>query len=298
VSIADRTVAILGASGMLGQALCLEAARRGCRVARLARAGVEHAVDATDSRSLGVILDSVRPAVIVNSAAMTSLEASEREPGNAYAINARVAAVLANYCSQHEIKLVQVSTDHYFTGDADRLHDEDASVSLLNEYARTKYAGEVFAGTCSSTLTLRTNLVGFRGWSGRPTFAEWAIAALQGSAPFTLFSDFYTSSLDVGSFCRALFDLVDRDVRGVLNVAAREAVSKAQFVSRLAQRMRLSVAHCRIGSVRELAGVVRAESLGLDVRRAESLLGYRLPDTQAVLEALVRTYEVTSHAIR
>ncbi len=63
---------------------------------------------------------------------------------------------------------MQISTDHYFCGQGDLKHDESAPVTLLNEYARTKYAGEAFALTNPEACVIRTNVVGFRGWEVRP----------------------------------------------------------------------------------------------------------------------------------
>ena len=286
-----HSLVILGATGLLGQALKREAARRNVPATGVARTNAERTLDVTDGAALSRLLEETRPTVIVNAAAMTALDACERSPGDAYLINARLAALLARHCATHGCRLLQVSTDHYFSGDGQRLHREDATVSLLNEYARTKYAGESFALSNSDSLVVRTNVVGFRRWEGRPTFVEWAIAALRKQDSMTLFDDFYTSSLDVESLASALLDLVDRQARGLLNVAARECSSKRDFILGLARRLNLSTANCRVGSVRKLAGPARAESLGLDVTAAEGVLGYALPGAETVLDRLVQQNE-------
>jgi dTDP-4-dehydrorhamnose reductase len=291
-------IAILGATGMLGQALCRVAAAQGRRVVGLARRGTDHDVDATDGAALHRTLEAIAPDLVINAAALTNLDACERDPGIAYRVNAGTVATLAEYCTVHGVKLVQVSTDHYFTGDGPALHGEDSPVRLVNAYARSKFAGEAFAGTCPGSLILRTNLVGLRGWAGRPTFAEWAIAALLAGEPMILFEDFFTSSLDVAAFSAALFELVDRDAAGLINLAARDAVSKAVFVGKLARAFDLSTEQCRPGSLGSLPGAPRAESLGLDVGRAEHLLGRRLPDTDAVITSLLQSYRDQCHAVR
>ena len=277
--------------------MCRVAAGRGLSVAGLARHGAGHEIDATDPSALCGRLDAVRPDLVINAAAQTSLDACERDPGAAYVVNAGIVATLAEYCRTRRVGLVQISTDHYFTGDGGRLHDEACPVRLLNQYARSKYAGEAFAATCPGSLVVRTNLVGFRGWPGRPTFVEWALAALEAGDDMTLFDDFHTSSLDVESFSHALLDLVGRGASGLFNLAAREAASKSAFVLALARSLGLSADRCRIGSIKALAGAPRAESLGLDVARAEAALGRVLPDTAAVIAALARSYKEQSHAV-
>jgi dTDP-4-dehydrorhamnose reductase len=276
---------------MLGQALSLELRRAGHPVGGFARANADFNIDATNDAMLLHALTEFDPAIVVNAAAITSLDACERDPGGAYRVNARLPAVLANFCGGRGRRLVQISTDHYFDGDGRRRHDELAPVTLKNEYARTKFAGEAFASTCPDHLVVRTNIVGFRGWPDRPTFLEWALKALRASEPMTLYDDFHTSSLDVTSFAAVLRGLLALPTRGLLNVAARDVASKREFILGLAGRLGLDTTACRDGSVRSLAGVPRAASLGLDVTEAERILNHALPDTNAVLDVLARQYE-------
>lgn len=286
----DR-ILVLGDTGMLGQALMREGRRRGLEMVGASRHSEDLAVDLVDDIALADALGASRSDAVINTVAVTSLDACERDPLLAYRMNARLCALLARETRKTGAYLVHVSTDHFFTGDGDGLHDEACPVQLLNEYARTKYAGECFALTRTGALVLRTNIVGFRGLRGTPTFVEWALASLEQGAPMTLFDDFQTSSLDARAFSAALFDLLPGRPGGVLNLASREVASKRRFVEGLADRLGLDCSRCTPGSVRGLAGARRAESLGLDVSRAESLLGRPLPGLEAVLDNLVEEYK-------
>ncbi|MEX3959340.1 NAD(P)-dependent oxidoreductase [Trinickia sp. EG282A] len=289
-------VAILGSTGLLGQALMRAAQCRGVDAIGLARHGA-NAVDATQPADLRKMLDAVRPGLIVNAAAQVALAACEHNPEAAYLVNAGLPATLTDYCNANGVRLCHISTDHYFTGDGDRLHTEEDEVRILNQYARGKYAGEVFALRCAGSLVIRTNIVGYRGWAGRPTFVEWAIAALSLGGDITLFRDFYTSSISASRLAEVLFDLVERGATGLLNVAAREVSSKADFIGALAHELALSLDNCRVGSVRTLKGVRRAESLGLDVTRAERVLGYELPTASSVIRSLAEDHRSQYHEV-
>ena len=290
-------VIVLGSTGMLGQALVREAALRRIPCSGFARgAAGSHAIDLTDDRALARVLHDVPGQVIVNAAALTDLEACERDPARASAINTRLPGELAAHCQRSGRTLVHISTDHYHTGNVNLLHDEAGEVELLNHYARSKFAGETRAAECSSSLIVRTNIVGLRGWPGRPTFVEWALDALSQGRPFTAFEDVYTSSIDVGQFSVALFDLIAQSATGLLNLAARDAVSKATFIRALAQALGLDHRHCQSGSHAARPGVPRANTLGLDVRRAETLLQRRLPDHAAVVAALALKLQGVAHA--
>lgn len=290
-------IIVLGATGMLGQALIREAARRQIPCLGISRHGVQGLrVDLTDGRALASALEHAAGRIVINAAALTDVDACERDPAQAQAINTHLPGELARQCERSGRKLVHVSTDHYFTDDIDRLHDEQHPVKLVNEYARSKFAGEVLAAQCPRSLVLRTNIVGLRGWAGRPTFVEWVLASLRGVSEFTAYDDVVASSIDVGQFAQALFDLLDRDASGLLNVAARDAQTKDRFIRGLARALRLDDRHCRTGHQANRPGTARANALGLDVRRAESLLQRRLPDGTAVLQALARTIQGAAHA--
>jgi dTDP-4-dehydrorhamnose reductase len=276
---------VLGSRGLLGGAGAARAAARGLEVVGAARANADEAVDVRDLDALEALVLRVAPATVVNCVGLTDLAACESDPGLAYAVNARPAAALAALAGRLGFGLVHVSTDHFFTGDGDALHDEDAPVVLVNEYARSKLAGEAFALTDAGSLVVRTNIVGLRGWPGRPTFAEWALEAIGAGRPLTLFDDFLTSSLDVGACAEALLDLAARGAAGRLNVASSEVASKERFVAALAEAVGATLPPVTTGSVRDLSPR-RAESLGLDVRRAEGLLGRGLPGLRETVEAI------------
>lgn len=280
------TLLILGGTGMLGQALLREARGRGLTALGAAREGADLSCDLTDPAALERLFEAYGPKTVINAAALTDLNRCEAEPGAAYAVNGRAAGVTAELCRRAGARLVQVSTDHYFTGDGRALHDERSPVRLLNEYARSKYVGEALASTLPGSLVLRTNIAGWRGWAGRPTFVEWLFAAVEQDAALTLFDDYFTSTLDCASFARACLDLLDAGASGLLNLASSEASSKLEFAEALARRLGKVLTRCTAGSVRELTPR-RAESLGLDVRAAENILGYRFPGLDQVIDALV-----------
>jgi len=289
---------IVGSTGLLGQALRSEAYRRGYQVFGLARSGADVNLDIQDTQKLLEALGHVQPKYIINAAALINLDECERNPARAHEINALAVKNIANYCQKHDVKLVQISTDHYFSGDGEVLHDEQAEVQLLNTYAKSKHEGELFAQSAPNSLILRTNIVGFRGWIGRPTFVEWAIKALYEGSPVTLFDDFFTSSIHVKAFAGSLFDLIDKNASGIFNLAAREVASKADFLLKLAHQLALPVSGCTFGSVHSVGGVLRADSLGLDVSKAETILGYPLPKMDEVIAELAREYRERLNAIR
>jgi dTDP-4-dehydrorhamnose reductase len=83
-----------------------------------------------------------RPAVIVNAAAYTAVDRAESEPELAMRVNGVAPGILAEEARRLGALLVHYSTDYVFDGTEVRAYLEDDAPAPLNEYGRTKLAGE------------------------------------------------------------------------------------------------------------------------------------------------------------
>jgi dTDP-4-dehydrorhamnose reductase len=125
---------VTGAGGMLGQDL----------VASLPQESVT-AVKRSDLDITSV--DAVRDAVaghdvVLNAAAWTDVDAAEAFEEAATAVNGTGVGVLAAACRDAGARLVHVSTDYVFAGDATEPYAEDAPTGPVSAYGRSKLAGE------------------------------------------------------------------------------------------------------------------------------------------------------------
>ncbi len=285
----SNTVLIVGDSGLLGQALVRELTIRNWHHRGISRLSTDLRCDVFDNTALNSALAEAAPKIIINAAGLIDIAACEASPEHAWLANARLPMQLVEYAKRKQCYLIQISTDHYYTGDGSFPHTEAATTHCINEYARSKLAGEILALTHNDTLVVRTNIVGFRQ-SGKPTFVEWAIKQLELQKPTTLFTDFYTSSISTAQFSTALVDIITTHPTGHLNLAAREGASKYDFVHALAKACDLDPTHCKAGKLADMPTVDRANSLVLDVTRAEKLLKRQLPGLQSVVEQLAIEY--------
>jgi dTDP-4-dehydrorhamnose reductase len=102
-------------------------------------------------------------------------DAESHEP-DAFAINATGAGNLARACERAGARLVQVSTDYVFAGDATSPYAEDAPLAPRSAYGRTKAAGEwAVRALCPDSLVVRTAwLYGEHGGNFVKTMARLA----------------------------------------------------------------------------------------------------------------------------
>jgi dTDP-4-dehydrorhamnose reductase len=80
--------------------------------------------------------------IVVNVAAWTAVDEAEAHEAQAFAVNAVGPANLARACSAAGARMLQVSTDYVFAGDATSPYAEDAPLAPRSAYGRTKAAGE------------------------------------------------------------------------------------------------------------------------------------------------------------
>ncbi len=128
---------VTGAGGQLGQEL-RETVPPGWSV--LPRTSAE--LDITRPEMVAEVLGRDRPALVINAAAYTAVDAAEREPARAHAVNAVGAATVAAACREIGARLIQVSTDYVFDGSQRRPYLPGDRPRPLGVYGRTKLAGE------------------------------------------------------------------------------------------------------------------------------------------------------------
>lgn len=129
---------VTGAGGMLGTELVAALASRGETVTGIDRAGL----DVTDAAAVSAAIARSRPDVIVNCAAWTAVDDAEVSEEQSLAVNADGPANLAVACAGLGARLVQISTDYVFAGDASKPYAEDDVPEPRTAYGRTKLAGE------------------------------------------------------------------------------------------------------------------------------------------------------------
>jgi dTDP-4-dehydrorhamnose reductase len=136
--VSDRPrVLIVGGSGQLG----LELQRSFAGTNPLVAVDRE-VVDLASPEQIRAIVGSVKPDVILNSAAYTAVDRAESQPEIAAAVNTRAPQVLAEEASRAGALLVHYSTDYVFNGEKSGPWTEEDAPAPLNVYGKTKLGGE------------------------------------------------------------------------------------------------------------------------------------------------------------
>lgn len=101
-------------------------------------------LDITDLDEVLAFVENEKPDVIINCAAATNVDGCEKNVDFAYKLNAIGPRNLAIASTKVGAKLVHVSTDYVFPGNAREPIDEFDEPAPISAYGKTKYEGEKF----------------------------------------------------------------------------------------------------------------------------------------------------------
>jgi dTDP-4-dehydrorhamnose reductase len=128
-------IAVLGVAGQLGSAFVRHLGDRCLAVTR-------EDLDLTDTNSIGPWMESTRPALVINCAAYTAVDAAETDADTARAVNSLAVGALAEATARREVGFVTFSTDYVFDGAKPIGYVESDRPNPLNVYGATKLEGE------------------------------------------------------------------------------------------------------------------------------------------------------------
>ncbi|WP_322097765.1 dTDP-4-dehydrorhamnose reductase [Nakamurella alba] len=134
---------ITGARGQLGSDLLALAELRGIPATGLGSADL----DISDAAAVEVALQQFAaagdlPAVVINAAAYTAVDAAETDQDRAFAVNGDGPGYLALHAAAFGLGLIHVSTDYVFPGDGTAPYEVDAPTGPKSVYGASKLAGE------------------------------------------------------------------------------------------------------------------------------------------------------------
>jgi dTDP-4-dehydrorhamnose reductase len=177
-------VCILGANGMLGNALMYSmASKQDLQLLGTVRSDsakqyfpshiaktIISGIGAENILSVTLLLQKEKPDVVINSIGLVKQIENGSDPIRAIGFNAMLPHQLSKICQSIGARLIHISTDCVFSGKKGAAYLESDNPDPVDLYGRTKLLGEL--GNSPHELTLRTSYIGneFEGANG---LLEW-----------------------------------------------------------------------------------------------------------------------------
>lgn len=294
-------ILLTGASGLVGGAFARTAAAAGHAVTGvvgrwpdplpgLAR---QVALDLQDGTALAALVREVRPAAIVNAAAVSEPAQCEAEPEKAWRLNVALPETLARLATETGARLIHLSTEQVFDG-TQAPYAPGAPRRAINLYARHKLEAEdrVQAAAPARALWLRLPLLMGNSPGGRRSVHERLLMLWAAGKPARLYADEIRQTCTAGSVAEALAELCERaELRGAFHWAGAEPVSRLEIGRRVRAHFNLTEAQAPMVAVARaddpVALATRQADLSLDLAPLDRLLKTR-PESFAQALAKLR----------
>jgi dTDP-4-dehydrorhamnose reductase len=249
-----RLLFVTGGTGFLGRHVVTTSAAETWEIVAPDRFGL----DLRNAASVRDVITDWRPTAIIHTA---------------YRKNDRASTVdatrhVAEAAAEVGARMVHVSSDVVFRGGVSPFTETDR-ISPMHEYGRQKADAElIVSSTCPDSVIVRTSLlIGRRVLSGHEQ-AVWE--AIEGRSPITFFVDEIRCPALVDDVAAGLVLLAGRpEINGVLHLAGRDAISRADLARLIARRHRWDASKLRFGSL-EASGLDRPAKVILDSSLAAS----------------------------
>ena len=241
-------ILITGANGQLGTELrrCLAAEQSeiGPLPAKLRHATVLATdVDTLDITSRHEVAAYVRhhaPDAILSCAAYTDVDGCETNPGAAFAVNAVGARNLAMAAEEVGAKLVHISTDYVFSGDAAAPVWEYETPAPRSVYGKTKLLGEQYVQQfCSHCFLVRTAwLYGYAGGN----FVKTMLRLAKQNGAVTVVDDQLGNPTNAADLAHEILQLLVTKEYGVYHCTGEGVCSWYEFTKEIIRLSGLSAA--------------------------------------------------------
>lgn len=282
-----RSILVTGSNGLLGQKITdlalqndqidLTATSRG-ENRHPVKEGYRYVnLDILDHQRLREVVTAQQPQVIINTAAMTNVDACEQDPAGCHRLNVETVQTLVTLCEELDIHLIHLSTDFIFDGKAGP-YGEEAAPNPLSLYGRSKLDAErlIQQSSCKWTI-LRTILVyGVVADMSRSNIVLWAKGALEKGQPLNVVNDQWRMPTLAEDLARACLLAATGSVEGIFHISGEDFFAIHELVAAVADFWQLDKSLIKqVSSATLSQAAPRPARTGFILDKARTLLGYK-----------------------
>ncbi|MBL4655160.1 MAG: SDR family oxidoreductase, partial [Bacteroidia bacterium] len=192
-------------------------------------------LDITNEREVGGAFAKHHPDVIINTAAMTNVDACESEKENCWKINVDAVAYLIHECEKHDTHLIHPSTDFIFDGE-NGPYKEDDTPNPQSYYAKSKYESEQLVQQSNIQWTIiRTIIIyGIVDGMSRSNVVLWAKDALENGKPINVVDDQFRAPTLAEDLAQGCMSAAIKGATGIYHISGKDIMSILELVYKVA----------------------------------------------------------------
>lgn len=183
-------------------------------------------LDITNIDDVNRLVSEVKPYAIINCAAHTNVNGCEADIDNAYKINAIGPRNLSIAATRYHAKLMHISTDYVFDGQANTPYTEFDIPNPKAVYGKTKLAGEEFVKQFAQDyFIIRTAWL----YGDGKNFVKTMLGLAQNHDKVTVVGDQFGSPTSADELARAVAYLLPTDNFGLFHGTCEGMTNWADF---------------------------------------------------------------------
>jgi len=196
-------------------------------------------IEISDISSVKEAFSEYKPQIVINTAAYVRVDDCEDNPDKAFLVNALGARNLAVVASEFRAKLIHISTDYIFGGEAEPRatpYTEFDTPAPVNIYGKSKLAGEDFVRhLCQRHFIIRTSgLFGIAGSTSKGgNFVETTLRLGKEQDELRVVNDQIFSPTYTKDLARKVARLMTTEYYGIFHITNRGACSWYEFTKEI-----------------------------------------------------------------
>ena len=246
-----KTILITGSNGLLGQKIIhqiLDNTNYKLIATSLGENRIESrsdfnykSLDITSLPDVKIIFNEFKPDVVINTAAMTNVDACEDDKEGCDKLNITAVKNLIIACEFHNSHLIHLSTDFVFDGE-NGPYSENDKPNPLSYYGLSKFKAEelVKNSKLNKWSIARTIIVyGIVENMSRSNVVLWAKEALENKQQINVVDDQFRSPTFADDLAKGCIQIAETGSCGIYHLSGKDLMSIIELVQRVADFFKL-----------------------------------------------------------
>lgn len=242
---------ILGISGLTGYKIAQKAVNKydihgtfNARSIEIENCDISK-LDLTKTDDLKNYLATTKPDVIINTTALHDVDYCEENKEETIRVNKTIVEILYSSAERINSRLIHISTDYVFDGNAKIPYSESSQADPLNHYGKSKLDGEKILQGSGHVVVQPSvvygwtplELAGVKSSSGKPiNFAMWILMKLNKQEQIRIVTDQFASATLADSLAESIIKIVETDKSGLYHISGLSCESRYEFAIKLAKK--------------------------------------------------------------
>lgn len=234
-------------------------------------------MDITSKDEVNNIVNQFKPDIIINTAAMTNVDACEDAKEKCWDINVKAVENLLEASTKNNVHLIHLSTDFVFDGENGPYKETDKP-NPLSYYAESKLASEELllnSGYGNFAIARTIIVYGIADNMSRSNVVLWAKGAIEKQAPINVVDDQFRSPTLAEDLADGCILIAEKKAKGIYHLSGKDIMSILELVHRVADFYKLDnscITPIKTAVLNQKAA--RPPKTGFILDKAASELGY------------------------